>query len=105
MVVPQGLSALSSSQANANDGQDETASRKPRLYRMLASNDKINTWQDEFRMDFILLVKHNDSKPDCVDLGKSDTCGKAKCNIYKYAGSDNHTNYLSYKIYKQYDFR
>ncbi|MCT6900186.1 MAG: hypothetical protein M3Z40_03970, partial [Bifidobacterium sp.] len=96
MVVPLGLSALSASQANAVDGQDETASRKPLLYRMLAFNDKIDSWQDELRMDFILRVKHNEFKPDCVDLGKSDTGGKAKCNlsfIYQYVGSDNPADY------------
>ena len=46
MVVPLGLSALSAGQANAIDGQDETASRKPLLYRMLGYNNKIDSYQD-----------------------------------------------------------
>ena len=96
MVVPLGLSALSASQANAVDGQDETASRKPLLYRMMAFNDRIDTYQDELRMDFILRVKHNEFKPDCVDLGKADTGGKSNCNlsfVYQYVGSDNPADY------------
>ena len=59
MVVPLGLSALSANRANAVDGQDETASRKPLLYRMMAFNDRIDAYHDELRMDFILRVKHN----------------------------------------------
>ena len=43
MVVPLGLSALSAGQANAVDGQDGTASRKPLLYKMLAYNQRIDS--------------------------------------------------------------
>ena len=96
MVVPLGLSALSANQANAIDGQDETASRKPKLYRMLGYNNKLDSYQDELRMDFILRVKHNEFKPDCVDLGKADTGGKSNCNlsfVYQYVGSDNPADY------------
>ena len=96
MVVPLGLSALSAGQANAIDGQDETASRKPLLYRMLGYNNKLDSYQDELRMDFILRVKHNEFKPDCVDLGKADTGGKSNCNlsfVYQYVGSDNPADY------------
>ncbi|MCX8668164.1 hypothetical protein J3T97_01785, partial [Bifidobacterium sp. B3998] len=52
MVVPLGLSALSAGQANAVDGQDGTAGRKPLLYKMLAYNQRIDSSIDELRMDF-----------------------------------------------------
>ncbi|WP_445339161.1 hypothetical protein [Bifidobacterium sp. ESL0822] len=90
MVVPLGLSALSAGQANAIDGQDETASRKPLLYRMLGYNNKIDAYQDELRMDFILRVKHNEFDPSCANsTGGADTRGS--CNLafaYQYKGSE-----------------
>ena len=90
MVVPLGLSALSASQANAVDGQDETASRKPLLYRMMGYNNKVDAWQDELRMDFILRVKHNEFDPSCANsTGGADTRGS--CNLafaYQYKGSE-----------------
>ncbi|WP_253269635.1 hypothetical protein [Bifidobacterium sp. 7101] len=99
MVVPLGLSALSASQANAVDGQDETASRKPLLYRMLGYNNKIDAYQDELRMDFILRVKHNEFDPSCADGTKgADT--KGSCNlafVYQYRGSENPTYYRRIK--------
>ena len=99
MVVPLGLSALSASQANAVDDQDETASRKPLLYRMLGYNNKIDAYQDELRMDFILRVKHNEFDPSCADGTKgADTTGS--CNlafVYQYRGSENPTYYRRIK--------
>ena len=92
MVVPLGLSALSANRANAVDKQDETASRKPLLYRMMAFNDRIDAYQDELRMDFILRVKHNEFKPDCVGVGGADTKNPSQCNlsfIYQFVGSEN----------------
>ena len=92
MVIPFGLSALSANRANAIDGQDETASRKPLLYRMMAFNDRIDAYQDELRMDFILRVKHNEFKPDCVGVGGTDTKNPSQCNlsfIYQFVGSEN----------------
>ncbi len=90
MVVPLGLSALSAGQANAIDGQDETASRKPLLYRMLGYNNKLDSYQDELRMDFILRVKHNEFDPSCANsTGGADT--KGSCNLafaYQYKGSE-----------------
>ena len=90
MVVPLGLSALSANQANAIDGQDETASRKPKLYRMLGYNNKLDSYQDELRMDFILRVKHNEFDPSCANsTGGADTRGS--CNLafaYQYKGSE-----------------
>ncbi|WP_259465308.1 hypothetical protein [Bifidobacterium sp. wkB344] len=90
MVVPLGLSALSAGQANAIDGQDETASRKPLLYRMLGYNNKIDAYQDELRMDFILRVKHKEFDPSCANsTGGADTRGS--CNLafaYQYKGSE-----------------
>ena len=90
MVVPLGLSALSAGQANAIDGQDETASRKPLLYRMLGYNNKLDSYQDELRMDFILRVKHNEFDPSCANsTGGADTRGS--CNLafaYQYKGSE-----------------
>ena len=80
MVVPLGLSALSAGQANAVDGQDGTASRKPLLYKMLAYNQRIDSNIDELRMDFILRVKHNEFDPSCANAtGGSDTNGS--CNL------------------------
>ncbi|WP_445339664.1 hypothetical protein [Bifidobacterium sp. ESL0825] len=73
VVVPLELSVLSTNQANAADGQDETASRKPKLYRMMAFNDRIDAYREELRMDFILRVKHNEFKPDCVGVGGTNT--------------------------------
>ncbi|MCX8682100.1 hypothetical protein J3T91_09140, partial [Bifidobacterium sp. B4001] len=95
MVVPLGLSALSAGQANAVDGQDGTASRKPLLYRMLGYNNKIDSYQDELRMDFILRVKHNEFDPSCANAtGGADTRGN--CNlafVYQYKGSDSPSYY------------
>ncbi|WP_332461010.1 MULTISPECIES: hypothetical protein [Bifidobacterium] len=99
MVVPLGLSALSANQANAIDGQDETASRKPKLYRMLGYNNKLDSYQDELRMDFILRVKHNEFDPSCADGTKgADT--KGNCNlafVYQYKGSDDTSFYRRIK--------
>ncbi|MBI0048627.1 hypothetical protein H3T86_04755 [Bifidobacterium sp. W8113] len=99
MVVPLGLSALSAGQANAIDGQDETASRKPLLYRMLGYNNKIDSYQDELRMDFILRVKHNEFDPSCADATSgADT--KGNCNlafVYQYKGSDDTSFYRRIK--------
>ena len=99
MVVPLGLSALSASQANAIDGQDETASRKPLLYRMMGYNNKVDAWQDELRMDFILRVKHNEFDPSCANSsGGADT--KGSCNlafVYQYKGSDSPSYYRRIK--------
>ena len=92
VVVPLELSVLSTNQANAADGQDETASRKPKLYRMMAFNDRIDAYREELRMDFILRVKHNEFKPDCVGVGGTDTKNPSQCNlsfIYQFVGSDN----------------
>ena len=99
MVVPLGLSALSANQANAIDGQDETASRKPKLYRMLGYNNKLDSYQDELRMDFILRVKHNEFDPSCADATSgADT--KGNCNlafVYQYKGSDDTSFYRRIK--------
>ena len=99
MVVPLGLSALSANQANAIDGQDETASRKPKLYRMLGYNNKLDSYQDELRMDFILRVKHNEFDPSCADATSgADT--KGNCNlafVYQYKGSDDTSFYRRMK--------
>ena len=99
MVVPLGLSALSAGQANAIDGQDETASRKPLLYRMLGYNNKLDSYQDELRMDFILRVKHNEFDPSCADATSgADT--KGNCNlafVYQYKGSDDTSFYRRMK--------
>ena len=99
MVVPLGLSALSAGQANAIDGQDETASRKPLLYRMLGYNNKLDSYQDELRMDFILRVKHNEFDPSCADATSgADT--KGNCNlafVYQYKGSDDTSFYRRIK--------
>ncbi|WP_267430688.1 MULTISPECIES: hypothetical protein [unclassified Bifidobacterium] len=86
MVVPLGLSALSAGQANAVDGQDGTASRKPLLYRMLAYNQRIDSYMDEVRMDFILRVKHNEFDPSCANAtGGMDTTGSCNLSfIYQY---------------------
>ena len=99
MVVPLGLSALSAGQANAIDEQDETASRKPLLYRMLGYNNKLDSYQDELRMDFILRVKHNEFDPSCADATNgADT--KGSCNlafVYQYKGSDDTSFYRRIK--------
>ena len=99
IVIPLGLSALSASQANAVNGQDETASRKPLLYRMLAYNDKIDSYQDELRMDFILRVKHNDFDPSCANAsGGVDTRGACNLSfVYPYLGSTNQSYYRRVK--------
>ena len=99
MVVPLGLSALSASQANAIDGQDETASRKPLLYRMMGYNNKVDAWQDELRMDFILRVKHNEFDPSCANgTGGADTQGNCRLAfVYQYKGSDNASYYRRIK--------
>ena len=99
MVVPLGLSALSASQANAIDGQDETASRKPMLYRMMGYNNKVDAWQDELRMDFILRVKHNEFDPSCANgTGGADTQGNCRLAfVYQYKGSDNASYYRRIK--------
>ncbi len=99
MVVPLGLSALSAGQANAIDGQDETASRKPLLYRMMGYNNKVDAWQDELRMDFILRVKHNEFDPSCANgTGGADTRGNCRLAfVYQYKGSDNASYYRRIK--------
>ncbi len=96
MVVPLGLSALSANQANAIDGQGGTASRKPLLYKMLAYNDKIDSYQDELRMDFILRVKHNDFNPQCVPMRDTSPYDSVKCNLsfaYQYEGAQSPSHY------------
>ncbi|KJY52595.1 Uncharacterized protein JF69_02880 [Bifidobacterium kimbladii] len=98
MVVPLGLSALSANQANAIDGQDETANRRPLLYTMLAYNDKNDSYQDELRMDFILRVAHGEFKPDCVKTGSADTNGSCNLSfIYQYNGTRNPAHYRRVK--------
>lgn len=100
MVVPLGLSALPANQANAIDGRDETASRKPLLYKMLGYNNKIDSLQDELRMDFILRVKHNEFSPDCAQGSSGiDTAGTCSLSfVYQYYGSQtpNHYRRLRY---------
>lgn len=39
------------------------AVRKPMLYRMLATNNKIDTLRDELRMDFVVRVAHGEVTP------------------------------------------
>ena len=99
MVVPLGLSALSANQANAIAGQGETASRKPLLYKMLGYNDKIDSWQDELRMDFILRVRHNDFNPNCANATNgADTQGTCNLSfVYPFWGSQNRTWYRRIK--------
>ncbi|MCX8644467.1 hypothetical protein J3T92_06625, partial [Bifidobacterium sp. B4081] len=99
MVVPLGLSALSAGQANAVDGQDGTASRKPLLYKMLAYNQRIDSSIDELRMDFILRVKHNEFDPSCAKAnGGIDTTGSCNLSfIYPYEGSTNPPHYRRIK--------
>ncbi|RBP97849.1 hypothetical protein CRD60_04490 [Bifidobacterium aemilianum] len=38
----------------------------PRLYKMLGYNNRIDTYQDEIRMDFVLRVAHGAVDPTCV---------------------------------------
>ena len=99
MVVPLGLSALSANQANAIAGQGETASRKPLLYKMLGYNDKIDSYQDELRMDFILRVRHNDFNPNCANATNgADTQGTCNLSfVYPFWGSQNQTWYRRIK--------
>ncbi|WEV72536.1 hypothetical protein [Bifidobacterium sp. ESL0790] len=40
------------------------AVRKPALYRMLATNNKIDTLRDELRMDFVMRVAHGEINPN-----------------------------------------
>ncbi|MCX8673452.1 hypothetical protein J3T91_08025, partial [Bifidobacterium sp. B4001] len=95
MVVPLGLSALSAGQANAVDGQDGTASRKPLLYKMLAYNQRIDSNIDELRMDFILRVKHNEFDPSCANAtGGSDTNGSCNLSfVYQFYNGGYSPNY------------
>ena len=96
MVVPLGLDALSANRANAADGQGETASAKPVLYKLLAYNDKIDSYQDELRMDFVLRVKHRAFDPQCQNGDDSSAYGTQSCTLsffYEYEGETNKTHY------------
>ena len=96
MVVPLGLGALSANRANAADGQGETASTKPVLYKLLAYNDKIDSYQDELRMDFVLRVKHRAFDPQCQNGDDSSAYGTQSCTLsffYEFEGETNKTHY------------
>ena len=96
MVVPLGLSALSANQANATDAQGATASAKPLLYKLLAYNDKIDSYEDELRMDFILRVKHGAFDPQCQNGDDSSAAGTQTCALsffYEFEGETSKTHY------------
>ncbi|AKV55988.1 hypothetical protein [Bifidobacterium actinocoloniiforme] len=62
---------------------------KPRLYKMLAYNNRIDTLNDELRMDFVLRVQHGQVDTNCVPAGTSDLgdrCGLSFLYSYSSVG-------------------
>ncbi|WEV75452.1 hypothetical protein [Bifidobacterium sp. ESL0800] len=70
--------------ATADFGVDH----KPRLYRMLNYNSRIDANMDELRMDFVLRVAHGDVNPQNSSPGLSI--------VYSYDGTTTNTRTASY---------
>ncbi|RBP99235.1 hypothetical protein CRD59_04985 [Bifidobacterium xylocopae] len=97
--------ATASADLSAEGGMDaRKPDRKPQLYQMLAYNDRIDTQNDELRMDFILRVAHGLVNPECVPEGAISVSGADKCGLnilYSYYGVGkrvtqyNHLHYLN----------
>ncbi|BDR53483.1 hypothetical protein KIM372_13900 [Bombiscardovia nodaiensis] len=96
-ALPSRAVALPSRQAASAASAQAAAVSKPKLYQMLAYNDRIDTQNDELRMDFILQVPHGSVNPDCVAEGATSTSGGDGCGLtflYSYYGiGDRATQY------------
>ncbi|BDR54220.1 hypothetical protein KIMH_03310 [Bombiscardovia apis] len=67
------------------------------LYRMLAYNSRMDTQNDELRMDFVLRLAHGQMDPNCVPEGQHDDTGKCGLSfVYAFwAVNDNPYWYFS----------
>ncbi|RBP98698.1 hypothetical protein CRD59_07750 [Bifidobacterium xylocopae] len=74
--------ATASADRSAEGGMDaRKPDRKPQLYQMLAYNDRIDTQNDELRMDFSLRVAHGLGNPECGAGGANRVSGADKCGL------------------------
>lgn len=90
MVLPLSLQ-FTSQPANA-----ETVDHKPKLFQMMAYNDRIDTNNDELRYDFVLRLAHGDFDPFCVPNGSYDDGSKCRLFFaYQYWGTTSPSDYVS----------
>ncbi|BDR53486.1 hypothetical protein KIM372_13930 [Bombiscardovia nodaiensis] len=97
LMLPYLPSAPSLAQARADSIDATPADPKPQLYQMLAYNSRIDTQNDELRMDFVLRLAHGQMDPNCVPVGQHDNSGKCGLSfVYAYwAVNDNSYWYFS----------
>lgn len=84
--APQGPSARSAEPQNA------TVDHKPQLSQLLAYNNRVDSVDDELRMDFVLRVAHGDVNPNCVPLatpdGRTGRDGWGDCGLQLFYSDD-----------------
>ncbi|WEV53495.1 hypothetical protein [Bifidobacterium sp. ESL0704] len=95
VIVPPASSDSSVSQLNAvaNAGEvsaqaGESVDYTPKLFQMLANNNRIDTYGDELRMDFVLRVAHNQVDPanpqQCATAVSSAEAKNRSCGLRLY---------------------
>lgn len=70
----------------------EALSTKPKVFSVMAYNDKVDTYGDELRLDVVLRTAHGVFDPNCSDLGVSTVNASSGCNlsfIYQFKGVGN----------------
>ncbi|RBP99238.1 Ig-like domain-containing protein [Bifidobacterium xylocopae] len=97
LLLPAAAPSGRAPEAHADPLDSTPADPKPQLYRMLAYNSRIDTQNDELRMDFVLRLAHGQMDPGCVPVGRYDGSGKCGLSfVYAYWGvNDNPYWYFS----------
>lgn len=76
----------------AGQSGQEVLSTKPRVFSVMAFNDKVDTYGDELRLDVVLRTAHGVFDPNCAALGVSKADASSGCNlsfIYQFKGVGN----------------
>lgn len=68
-----------------------TAIRKPKLYRMLANNSRVDTNMDEIRMDFVLRVAHGEVDASAPTGDRGSQTGLRILYDYGHSGTSDGT--------------
>lgn len=72
-------------------GAETRIDTKPKVFQFMAYNDKVDSYQDELRLDLVLRVPHKEFDPNCVALGQTTPAASRGCSLsflYQYSGSD-----------------